>query len=226
MRKIIWIAFYRVRRFSRLFGMKFLKSLFSPFADPQQWMAVGGLFVVSYFAIKAGVPDAVANWTEKLNDYALAIMAALPLWIALSAARAAYGVYSDEKLLGSHDGHRFIPHAPVLVATERFEAGDGDTEQRLFFVRHVEGGAFVHFTIEYMPDVRDRVAACVSCGRPGPHKVLNEGWHGGPGQFIGIRVGQDRSATLSVRMQPATVPVVIRVYCHHSYVGKDEGSPI
>lgn len=226
MRERLWVGFYRCRRFARLFCMKLPKTLFSPLVDPQQWMAVGGLLLVSYFAVKAGAPHAMAKELVKLNDYGLAILTALPLWIILSVARAAYGVAKDERALGKHEGHRFIPHERVLVSTERFESSEGGTEQRLFFVRHVDPNAFVHCTIECTPSLQGRISAMVSCGKPGPHKVLNEGWAGGPGQFIGIRVDRDRSATLSVRLTPGTVPVVVRVYCHDSFVGKDGDSPI
>ena len=184
------------------------------------------MLVVLYFGIKAGAPHQIVKGVEQINDFALTLIAALPAWLALSVVRAAYGVQKDEQALGNHDKHRFIPHEPILIATERFEASDGGTEQRLIFFRHAEPDGFVHCTIECTPMVNQRVRAIISGGRPGPHKVLNDNWFGGQGQFMGTRLPRDRSATLSVSLLPATVPVVIRVYCHDSFVGKDGNSPI
>lgn len=144
-------------------------------------------------------------------------------WVALSTFLAPFKVIRDDRKQGRFQSHHFIYHEPLLVATERFEAGDGDTSQREIFFKDAEPNAFVYYSCELTPRLDKRILVTVGGGPPSELRKLQEpGTINWGNDYAGTRLPENRSATLCVRMLPGTIPVVCRVYCHSFFIGKDD----
>ena len=213
MREGLWVRFRRCRRFGRLFFVKLPRNLLSPLGDPQQWIAIGGLLIVAFFAVKAGATTHIALIATHLNDYALAILTALPLWLAVNVIRTAYDVVHDENQLGEWHGNRFVFFEPHLVGMFRCRA-TGHVEMYRFNVPFVEPNAFMEFSMELDPDVRQRAAWSLGgTVHTGVTPAIQ--WPGTGGVKLA-----GREATLKLQLELNTVSVTARVFCHNFTIGE------
>lgn len=164
--------------------------------------------------------DVVASeWAIAIEAFAIALIG----WAALSLAIAPFIIIRDDRRKGRWHGHHFIYHQPLLVATERFEEEGGRSQRRQIRFDDVEPNGFAYHTIELTPKARGRVGVHVTGGSPADDVELNEGWITPSGeQHLGIRVPEDRRATMLARLKPETVPIICRIWCHSFFVGKSD----
>lgn len=192
-----------------------------------QWFSLTFAVAVTYIGLQTAALPAVI---EEATQWASAIQAFLyvcVIWAVICLIRAPFKVIADDKARGRWDGNHFVYHEPTQVAAERFQALDGQTEAREIRFRDAEPGSFVYFTLRAEPPVNGRILTFVSGGPPNPNlqipapvpNVITPA--APPGGYRGIRLPDDLRATLYVRLEPNTVPTIVRVYCNEFFVGKD-----
>lgn len=197
------------------------KEFKSPLTDRTQILALTNAFVATYLILQTA---SFARMVEEANSWALAIQAfgiTSLVWAVLAMARAPLIVRKEDRLRGRWHKNHFVYHEPILITTERFEAGEGLTLKRPIYFSDAEPCAMVYYRCELTPDPSPRVTVYITGGHPNEDMELTEPGNVNWGRFVGIRLPHDCAATLLMRMLPETVPVICRVYCHSFFVGKD-----
>jgi hypothetical protein len=173
----------------------------------------------------------LSGWASKLNEWIIPVQAfgyVLIAWGLISVAVAPFRVVASDRKSGKWQGHHYVYREPKLVFSGRFEHKDGDTQPVSLDFADAEPGSFVSCKVEADPNVADRVLTFISGGRPNhsiaifrpePKQVT---LFAHPGAHIGCRLPQDKDATMYVRLEPKTVPCVLRVYCIEFFAGKDD----
>lgn len=192
----------RWRRYLRLAPAIAWREFWHPILNRGQMMQ--GLIVVIGFRLAlfdASFSERVVlatEWALWLQAFGIACV----VWAVISAIRAPFVVRAEDAAKGRWHNHRFVYHEPLLVATERFEAIDGNIQRRPIRFDHAEPSAFVYFTIQAMPNVGERLAVLVQ----GTIRLLTESgeeWIIPYGdQFFGTRLPHDITATLLARLRP------------------------
>ena len=140
------------RRYMRLSPAIAWREFWHPILNRGQMMQ--GLIVV--IGIRLALFD--ASFSERVvmaNEWALWLQAfgiACVTWAVISALRAPFVVRAEDAVKGQWDGHRFIYHEPLLVATKRFEADGGITQRHSICFDHAEPMGFVYYTVQAAPN--------------------------------------------------------------------------
>ncbi len=215
----------KANRIGRRYPSAFLRTFWQPVTNVSNLLTLSVAILISVLVIqtrpRARVMEEWGSWEIWLRAIGYVGLG----WCAISLIFSIFKVVQDDRKRGRWRDNWFIYHEPILVRTERFEAGAGYTQQRLIIFPDAEPGAFVYYGLRLTPAAIKRVVAILNGGEPNPLR----GELPDPGTLQigrdnnGTRLSKGKAATLSVRMLPGTVPVDVRVYCNSFYVGN--GTP-
>jgi hypothetical protein len=209
----------KAKRIARRWPLAAWGEYWAPLWDRSQALALINTLVALYLIFQTA---SLARIIEEINSLVLAAYAfgwAMLIWAIISAIRAPFVIVRQDRELGRWLDNQRVYHEPILVATECFEALDGQTQKRLIFFADAEPNAFVYYTLQLTPHPVGRVGVLISGGRPNEHMDLHERWQTPIVQLVGTSLPADRAATLCVKLQPETRPIICRVYCQSFYVG-------
>lgn len=187
---------------------------------------------ISYIGLKTAsfpkVVDDANGWILFLNAFFYVAVG----WAVYSLIRAPITIICDDRSKGKWIKHHRVYNQPNFLALERFENKDGATQRMLLRFDDVEPGAFVYLKFECDPDVSGRVLLFAHGGshRDDIHiyrpAVANQftGFYS-PQASVGVRISDQRTVALYVMMEPATIPMVLRVFCTRYFIGKSDDRP-
>lgn len=213
-----------VKRIPRVAVTRFLEPIFSTGQILTFAVSVIGLMIILQSATPQERDMQAEQWAVAIEAFGYALLG----WAVISTICAPFIVIRNDRQNGKWDAHRFIYHNRVLVLTKRVEANGGDTTIIPVFFPDPEPNSVVSFVVEATPPANERIRFLFFGGVPkreiniGP--LLPKLFDGTarPGAHCGIRLSPERRATLYVRLEPETVSIVLRIFCHSFYVGKDE----
>jgi hypothetical protein len=213
-----------VKRIPRVAAGRFLEPIF----NTGQILAFAMSVIVLMIVLRTATPQErdvqAEQWAVAVQAFGYALMG----WAIISLISAPFIVIRKDRLNGKWDGHRFIYHNRILVLTKRVEADIGNTTIIPFSFPDAEPNSFVSFVVEATPPANGRVRFYFFGGTPRSPIAIGPSVPGlfdataRPGAHCGLRLPHNRSATLCVRLELETVPIVLRVFCHSFFVGKDE----
>lgn len=223
--QIALVKFLRcVKRMPRVAVTRFLEPIFRTGQILTFAVSVIGLMIILQSATPQERDMQAEQWAVAIEAFGYALLG----WAVISAVCAPFIVIRNDRQNGKWDAHRFIYHNRVLVSTKRVEANGGDTSIIPVFFPDSEPNSVVSFVVEATPPANERVRFLFFGGVPqweikvGPSVPRLFDGTARPGTHCGIRLSAERRATLYVRLEPETVPIVLRIFCHSFYVGKDE----
>ena len=222
---VIWYKAIRcMRRVPKTWWRAFWGTLWNPGQLLTALVSWIGIYLILENASKSERAAQFSQWKIGVEAFLIAVA----VWAFLSLFAAPFVAIRDDRKIGEWRGTRRIYNTPLLVATERFEALDGATQRRVVEFADAEPGSFAYFSVDATPNVQGRVLMAMDCGAhltgyeivPPiiPGQFIRA--HGTQGHF-GIRLNGRMQATLAVRVEPETVPIILRIYCHEFYVGPD-----
>ena len=218
------IGLSKTRRYLRRLPLAWWTSFTSPLWNAGQlltWATAWiGLVLILQNATDSERDIQAFEWAVSIQAFAIALAG----WAVISLVVGAFKVVASDNANGKWDRHHRFYNEPYLVATERFEAGDGETQLREIRFADAEPNSFVYYSCVLTPEVSRRMGVMVTGGKPNDRMILHPDWRQPPLHHNGTRLPRDCSATLCARMQVSTVPVIVRVYCHSFFLGRDGGS--
>lgn len=186
---------------------------------------------VSYIGLKtASFPNLVAEANNWITFFQAFFYVVIP-WMLYSLIRGPFSVIREDRAKARWVKHHRIYNEPLLIDLQRFEHNDGATQWFSLHFPDAEPGAVVSLKFECDPNVASRVLLFAHGGahrqdvalfRPDPPNLVTGFFS--PASSVGIRISNNRKLALYVRVDPQTVPMVLRVYCTKYFVGKGEGS--
>jgi hypothetical protein len=226
----MYLAVVKSRRVIRRWPLKVWRSFWAPLTNAGQMIALVASLIGLFFALKK-TPlfawwDKVIEWLSPVPIYALVLLG----WGVVCAIAAPFLIIVNDRRNGSWQRHHYIYKEPRLVFTGRFEHKDGATQVGSLDLKDAEPGSFAFCKVEADPNVLGRIQLKLNGGKPSPQIVIQQlvprmvTMTFAPGAHVGIRLPKDRSATVYVRLEPMTTPVIIRVYCIEFFVGQDESN--
>lgn len=213
-----------VKRIPRVSVARFLEPIFNTGQMLTFAMSVIGLVIILQTATPQERDVQAEQWAVAVQAFGYALLG----WAIISLISAPFIVVRKDRHIGKWDGHRFIYHNRILVLTKRVEADGGGTTIIPFSFPDAEPTSFVSFVVEATPPANERVRFRIFGGEPKIDLSIGPSVPGlfdataRPGAHCGIRLSRNRSATLCVRLEPETVPIVLRVFCYSFFVGKDD----
>ncbi|AEG49431.1 hypothetical protein Sphch_1743 [Sphingobium chlorophenolicum L-1] len=187
-------------------------------------VAVIGLGLLLQNATDADRDMQAEAWAISIQAFGIACA----IWGFVALICSPFRVIADDRRLGRWQRNHYVYHQPLLICSERFEDTGGTTQAREIVFSDAEPGAFVYYKVDATPAVRGRVLVQLWGGPPSPlveiappqPRVVTLASE--PGGYAGTRLPSNKCATLYVRLEPSTIPVILRVYCNQFFVGKDE----
>ena len=224
----ISLFFAKARRYARRVPSAFFKGFIEPIFISGQVLTFGasviGLALILQTASPTDRDTQADSWAVSIQAFVLVAIG----WALMSLIRAPLTVIRDDNRRGRWHGHRFIYHEPLFVSTVRIGDGDGETYTYPVLVEDAEPNSFVYVSVDATPNAANRIRLIIA-GGPANEAVKVEHptdnrfvFDANPGAHIGFRLPPNRRATLYVSSLPATVPIVLRLYCHSLFIGKND----
>lgn len=211
------LQFAKAGRVVRRYWPCVWKEFWAPFWNGPQLLSFLTALLAAIIIFQTGTIPQRTESVDSALVYAQAFSWAVLFWGALMLFRAPFVIISEDRSIAAWDGHHRSYKAPILVASERFEAGDGGVQMRQIRFDDADPRAVVYWTFELTPQVHRRANVWVAAGPPDENFQLN--MRQGPIHHNGFSLPKDQSATLYVQMEPETVPVVCRVFCQSYFLG-------
>lgn len=225
-RLLIAKAFRYARRIPTAFFKEFIEPIFNSGQILTFSAAVIGLALFLQTASPTDRDAQADSWALSIQAFGIVLIG----WALISLIRAPLIVIRDDNRRGRWHGHRFIYHEPFFVSTVRIGDGDGETHTYPIIVEDAEPNSFVYVSVDATPNASNRIRLILAGGPANgavkiEHPTDNRFVFGAnPGAHIGFRLPPNRRATLYVSSLPSTVPIVLRLYCHSLFIGKNDES--
>lgn len=213
----------------RLFPAAF-KQFCEPIFNTAQVLTLAASVIGTFLILRTGdaarAQQEMSEWWTAAQAFGIVLVG----WAVFSLLRAPFIVVRQDREKGAWHGQKRIYYKPELVAVCPWsEADNGKVAQVTF--EDAEPDSLVDYVIELHPPVAAR-ASCYLEGMPGMlanvlasmHVRGPDGtWRAGgaklPGRGSTKLVG--RVAYLHITLEPGTVPVTARVYCHSFTAGSE-----
>lgn len=194
----------------------FAKDLLSILRDSQQQISALVAAISAYAIVQSGGVDALFLHLGKFSTWAATAITATPIWILINLVRAPFKASIEEGAKGTWFGNKFVYSQKELLGTVEWRPEDNGSA-KLITVKHPQRDSLAYVELEFYPKI-DRIRAAVVWvwNQRLPPQMMHSPQDSGSS---GVRINKGRLWVIA-ESQPATVPVIIRVYCHCFVIGK------
>lgn len=208
-----WIkAGWRVRNFLRVF----VADVTAPVRDNQQQLTALLALLAAYYAVKSKGLAALFEQIGIFSTWWTTLLAAIPIWIGINFIRAAAKTADAEASKGFWIGNKFVYHTPEPIGAVEWRPKDNGSSKPIQ-LKHPQRDSVAHISLDFYPST-DRIRAGVVWVEQ--QRLTPQFMHTpSQGGSSGSRVNNGRLWVVA-ESQAATVPVIIRVYCHYFVIGK------